>query len=239
MIFWSIFASIKILKIMKKFYSLLVALFIATTATAQVQTEVTSPGVFKITYGAANDYSFYSPGVGTETFYIHCFVNTLDNSTGAAYNDSWGNSNVTMNWNEAAMAYVGTINLNTKTFTNTNNVIPTGTTVDKLGMVFKNLQNGADFQSADIFANGPTVTVGNLAVSNNVLLNKSSVISGKLITSQKGSLDLQVFEMGGKLVKSFKATSTGSAIDLNIIKNGIYLVKITNGAQSEVVKFVK
>lgn len=224
---------------MKKFYSLLAALFVATTVTAQVQTEVASPGVFKITYGAANDYSFYSPGVGTQTFFIHCFVNTVDNSTGAAYNDSWGNSNVTMNWNEAAMAYVGTINLNNKTFTNTNNVIPTGTTVAQLGMVFKNLQSGADFQSPDVFAVGPTVTDVLLATSGANLKSKSSVVSGKLITSQKGLLDLQVFEMGGKLVKSFKATSTGNAIDLNLIKNGIYLVKITNGAQSEVVKFVK
>jgi uncharacterized FlaG/YvyC family protein len=224
---------------MKKFYSLVVALLLSTTSIAQVQSVVLSPGVFKITYGAANDYSFYSPGVGTQTFYIHCFVNTGDSSTGAAYNDSWGNSNVQMNYDAGLMAYVGIINLNAKTFTNTNDIIPSGTTITKIGMVFKNLKNGADFQSPDVFANGPTTTDASLATTNANLKSTSSVISGKLYTSQKGKLNLEVYEMSGKLVKSFSAISNGSAIDLNVNRNGIYLVKISNGSTKEVVKFVK
>ena len=82
---------------MKKFYSLLLALFITTTATAQLQTQITSAGVFKITYGAANDYSFYDPGFGVPTFYVHCFVNAADNTAGTAFEDAWSNSTVTMN----------------------------------------------------------------------------------------------------------------------------------------------
>ena len=102
---------------MKKFYSLLLALFITTTATAQLQTQITSAGVFKITYGAANDYSFYDPGFGVPTFYVHCFVNAADNTAGTAFEDAWSNSTVTMNWDNTAGAYVGTIDLNSKTFT--------------------------------------------------------------------------------------------------------------------------
>ena len=224
---------------MKKFYSLVVALLLATTATAQVVTEVSSPGVFKITYGAANDYSFYSPGVGVTTFYIHCFVNSPDNSTGNGYYDSWNNSNVTMNWDAGLMAYVGTVNLNNKMFTGSNNVIPSGTMVNKLGMVFKNKMDGADFQSADLFANGPTTTDVTLGVSNSTAKAKSAVVAGKLYTSQKGNLNLEVYEMGGKLVKTLSVVSTGNAIDLNVSKNGLYLVKISNGSTKEVVKFAK
>ena len=224
---------------MKKFYSLLLAAFVAITTTAQVQTEVTSDGVFKVTYGAANDYSFYDPGFEVPTFYIHTFVNAGDNSTGSAFEDAWSNSTVTMNWDNAVMAYVGTINLNSKIFTQTNAQIPVATTVNKVGMVFKDLQDGATKQSADTFAEGPTVIVTTLAVGNNVLLGKSTVINGKLITAQKGNLNLEVYEMSGKLVRSFKAVSNGNAIDLNLTKNGLYLVKITNGTHREVVKFAK
>ncbi len=141
-----------------------------------------------------------------------------------------------MNWNSAANAYVGTINLNTKVFTNSNNTVPQGTTVNKVGMVFKDLQNGATKQSADTAANGPT-TLTALAVSNTDLKGKSSVVAGKLYTSQKGNLNLEVYEMSGKLIKSF--TASGNAIDLNVTKTGTYLVKITNGTSKEVVKFVK
>ena len=224
---------------MKKFYSLLLAAFVAITTTAQVQTEVTSDGIFKVTYGASNDYSFYDPGFEVPTFYIHTFVNAGDNSTGSAFEDAWSNSTVTMNWDNAVMAYVGTINLNSKTFTQTNAQIPVGTTVNKVGMVFKDLQDGATKQSADTFAEGPTVIVTTLAVGNNVLLGKSTIVNGKLITAQKGNLNLEVYEMSGKLVRSFKAVSNGNAIDLNLTKNGLYLVKITNGTNREVVKFAK
>ena len=84
------------------------------------------------------------------------------------------------------------------------------------------------------------VTITTMSTTDFVnIKNKSIVVNGQLRTALPGNLSLEIFEMGGKLVKSFKATSTGNAIDLNLIKNGIYLVKITNGAQSEVVKFVK
>ena len=224
---------------MKKFYSLLLTAAVAITTTAQVQTEITTAGIFKITYGATNDYSFYDPGFEVPTFYIHTFVNAGDNSTGTAFEDAWSNSTVTMNWDDAVMAYVGTIDLNSKTFTQTDAKIPVGTTVNKVGMVFKDLQSGATKQSGDTFANGPTVTVGTMAVANNVLLGKSSVINGKLITAQKGNLTLEVYEMSGKLVQSFKAFSNGNSIDLNLTKNGLYLLKITNGTNREVVKFSK
>lgn len=224
---------------MKKFYSLLLTAAVAITTTAQVQTEITTAGIFKVTYGAANDYSFYDPGFEVPTFYIHTFVNAGDNSAGTAFEDAWSNSTVTMNWDNAVMAYVGTIDLNSKTFTQTNAKIPVGTTVNKVGMVFKDLQISATKQSADTFANGPTVTVGTMAVANNLLSGKSSVVNGKLITAQKGNLTLEIYEMSGKLVQSFKAVSNGNSIDLNLTKNGLYLLKITNGTNREVVKFSK
>lgn len=173
------------------------------------------------------------------TFYIHCFVNAADNTAGSAFEDAWTDSTVLMNWDNAAMAYVGTLNLNTKTFTQTNAKIPVGTTVNKVGMVFKDLQSGANKQSSDFYASGPTTILSGMAVSGLNVKVKSSVTKGQLQTSLKGNLSLEIYEIGGKLVKSMNVLSTGNAINLKVVKNGIYLVKITNGTQTEVVKFAK
>lgn len=223
---------------MKKFYSLVVALLFAATSTAQLQTQVESSGVFKITYGATNDYSIYDPGFEVATFYVHCWILAADNTASTSFEDAWTNSTVTMNWDSVAMAYVGRINLNTKTFTNSNNKVPIGTTVNKVGMVFKDLQNGATKQSADLVAVGPT-TVTSLAVSSTNSKVKSAVVKGQLYTDLKGNLTISVYEMSGKLVKNFVANSSGKPIDLNVSKNGNYIVKISNGSISEVVKFGK
>ena len=227
---------------MKKL-SLLLAFFAAVTISAQFTVQTISQGVVKLTYGASNDYSIYDPGFEVPTFYVHVWSNAGDNSTGTVYDDSWTNSNVTMNWDSGAGAYVGTINLNTKVFTNGNKTFPSGTTVNNLGFVFKDLQNGNTKQSADLAATSfgftTTTTNSSLAVSNSLLGKKSSVMGGKLYTSTKGNLAISVYEMSGKLVKSFNAVADGSAIDLNVSKTGLYLVKISHGSESEVVKFAK
>ena len=67
-------------------------------------------------------------------------------------------------------------------------------------------------------------------------INKSKTPSffseGKLYTSQKGNLDVQVYDFSGKLVKKFNANNVSSGLELNLPKKGNYLVKVNN----EVVK---
>ncbi|MGZ5188646.1 MAG: T9SS type A sorting domain-containing protein, partial [Kaistella sp.] len=159
------------------------------------------------------------------------------------YDDAWSNSTVTMTWDSGANAYVGTINLNTKVFTNGNKTFPSGTTVNNFGFVFKDQQNGATKQSGDLSATvyGFTSTTTNaaLAVSNPTFNKKSSVVAGNLYTSHKGGVAITVYDMSGKLVKSFNSVANGSAIDLNVSNSGLYLVKITKGSENEVVKFAK
>ena len=228
---------------MKKLSSLFLAVFAAATISAQLTVQTVSPGVVNLTYGASNDYSIYQPGFEVPTFWVHVWSNAADNSTGTVYDDAWTNSTVSMNWDSSAGAYVGTINLNTKVFTNGNKTFPSGTTVNNLGFVFKNQQNGATNQSGDLTASNfgftSTVTDSNLGVSDQALNAKSHIVNGKLYTAQKGNLSITVYEMSGKLVKSFNANSNGGEIDLNISKSGLYVAKITNGAHSEVVKFKK
>lgn len=221
---------------MRKFYSLALALVAGVAVSAQLTTQITSPGVFKLTYGAANDYSFYDPGFEVPTFYVHTWITSADNSANVSFDDAWSNSNVTMNWDSVAGAYVGTIDLNTKTFTNSNNTVSTGTTVQKVGIVFKDMQNGASKQSVDSSIQGPT-TLSTLAVSDANGKSKSQVAGGKLFTSAKGNVDLTVYDFGGKVIKTLNANANGNPIDLNINQKGLFLVQISGNNVSEVVKF--
>ena len=125
---------------------------------------------------------------------------------------------------------------------------PTGTSInnfkfiynspDGMGGYYQNPAGGAPgFDITDpAHATGySTVTLATTNVSNGS--KNSVVVNGQLRTELKGNLSLEVYDMSGKLVKSF--TASGNAIDLNVNKAGTYLVKITNGASKEVVKFVK
>lgn len=203
---------------------------------AQLTTQVVSAGVFKLTYGAANDYSFYDPGFEVPTFYVHTWITQADNSANISYDDSWNNSNVTMNWSAADNAYVGIIDLNTKTFTNTNNIVSGGTTVQKVGIVFKDKQNGATKQSGDSSVVGPT-TLSTMAVSDVNGKTKSQVAAGKLFTSVKGNLDITIYDFGGKVVKTLKVNANGNPIDLSLSQKGMFLATISGNNISEVVKF--
>ncbi|MBD8017192.1 T9SS type A sorting domain-containing protein [Kaistella pullorum] len=227
---------------MKKLSSLVLMLMTAISAFGQFTVQVTAPGVVQLTYGAANDYSIYSPGFEVPTFWVHVWSNAGDNSTGSTYNDSWSNSNVEMNWNATANAYTGTINLNTKIFTDGNRVFPTGTTVNNLGFVFKNQQNGATNQSGDLTATNfgftPTTLVS-LAVSQNDVSQKAFVADGKLFTPFLGKISVTVYDMSGKIVKCLVTQNTNAGIDLGITQSGNYVAQISSAKQTETVKFRK
>lgn len=221
---------------MRKFYSLALALLAGVAVSAQLTTQIVSAGVFKLTYGASNDYSFYDPGFEVPTFYVHTWITQADNSANTSYDDAWSNSNVTMNWSATDNAYIGMIDLNTKTFTNTNNTVSAGTTVQKIGIVFKDQQNGATKQSGDSSVVGPT-TLASMAVSDVGGKTKSQVAAGKLFTSVKGNLEITVYDFGGKVIKTLKVNANGSPIDLNLSQKGMFLATISGNNISEVVKF--
>lgn len=78
-----------------------------------------------------------------------------------------------------------------------------------------------------------TFTVNNLStIDINKSKFKSFVSEGKLYTSQKGNLDIQVYDFSGKLVKKLNTNSSSNGLELNLPKKGNYLVKVNN----EVVK---
>lgn len=79
-----------------------------------------------------------------------------------------------------------------------------------------------------------TFTTSNMAVVDiNKSKFKSFVSEGKLYTSQKGNVEIQVYDFSGKLVKKMNANiSSNNGLELNLPQKGNYLVKVNN----EVVK---
>lgn len=220
---------------MKKIYSLALAAFASVALSAQL-TYTVSNGVYNLTYGKSGDWSFYDPQ-SQPTFYVHVWSAQSDGDNNQGnFDDAWTNSNTTMTWSAADNAYIGTINLNTKLFTNSNNTMPTGTVVQRIGVVFKNKSNGADFQSGDRDLEGPT-TLATLAVSEVGSKTKFQVAAGKLFTSLKGNLDITVYDFGGKVIKTLKVNANGNPIDLNLSQKGMFLATISGNNISEVIKF--
>ena len=227
---------------MKKLYSLLTVLFTVTFISAQLVVTNVSAGVIKLTYGQSNDYSLYGPGVGTTSFWVHTWIPST------AHNDAWTNSNVEMIWNAGISAYEATIDLNTKVFTNSNTTVPANTTVDEMGMVFKNQQNGATSQSSDIIIGGSTdaygftgtTTQGSLGISEfSNLKNKTLVSKGMLYTTKEGTLDITVFDFNGRMIKNMKVNASSNLIDLGVEKEGAYIVRVSNNEGTEAIKFLK
>ncbi len=226
---------------MKKLYSLLVALLAMVTISAQL-TVSESGGILTFSYNGTGEnpnWSTFDPQ-GANTIYVYSWLNAVDTSTNTAYNDNWSNVVTTLTYNTSTGKFEGTLNLNNYSFTNTNNTVPQGTTISNFNFILRN-QAGTK-QSGDLKASNYGLTVpfvlNSLAVNDLQGLSKKSVVSqGKLYTSKKGNLDIQVYDFSGKVVKSMKVNANGNPIDVNLAQKGLYLMKITDGVNSEVVKF--
>lgn len=84
------------------------------------------------------------------------------------------------------------------------------------------------------------ITVSVLGVSDLSAAKKSSfVANGKLYTKLAGNLDVTVYDMTGKIVTKSQVKSSDSALNLNVSQRGTYIVKVSNGQQTETVKFIK
>lgn len=214
------------------------ALLIVMQLMAQV--EVTSPsgGVYKITYGKSGDFSFYNTSANQAPFYVHTWISPNQNSVGDYFSDSWRQSNVQMVWSAAENAYVGTIDLGSKLFTDTGNYVPAGTTVDGISFIFKEVAGTSTKYSNTYNSNVSTTVPGVLATDDyRAYQGKTAVISGNLFTTLKGDLTLNLYDFSGRLLKSMNVKSTGSPIALNLSKRGQYILRITAGNTHEVVKF--
>lgn len=224
---------------MKKFYSLLLFVFAVVLGYSQaVLTFIQTPadsGIYSITYNdSANGWAFYDPH--SQPIGVYLWLNPSDTSVNSPYNDAWGDIITQLTWD--GVNYSGTINLNTHNFNNTGGVLPAGTTVNELHFLFTEYPVGSgSHQTSDklatVYGFTPATTSSLGAIDINNSNFKSFVSGGKLYTSKKGNVNVQVVDFSGRVIKTFNTKSTNSGIELNLPKKGNYILKVEN----EVVKF--
>ena len=223
---------------MKKLYFVFLLIFAYSFHFSQatlsiIQTPANS-GIYTITYNdAVNGWVFYNPY--SQPIGVYMWLNPTDTSTNSLYNDSWSNISTQLTWD--GTNYTGTINLNTHNFNNIGGVLPAGTTVNQLHFIFTDSPAGNNSHKtpdylASVYGFSSTTTSSLGVIDINKSNFKSFISDGKLYTSQKGNLDIQVYDFSGKLVKKLNANNVSSGLELNLPKKGNYLVKVNN----EVVK---
>lgn len=220
---------------MKKLYFLLMfslgyAISFGQALLTIVQTSPNS-GIYTITYNdSANGWAFYNPY--SQPIGVYMWLNPTDTSGNSTYNDSWGNISTQLTWD--GTNYSGTFNLNTHNFNNIGGVLPAGTTVNELHFLFTEYPSGnGSHQTSDKLASSygftstTTSSLGVVDINNSKF--KSFVSEGKLYTSQKGNLEIQVYDFSGKIVKKIKINNLNkNGIELNLSQKGKYIVKINN-----------
>ena len=224
---------------MKKLYFLLMfslgyAISFGQALLTIVQTSPNS-GIYTITYNdSANGWAFFNPN--SQPIGVYLWLNSSDTSTNSLYNDSWGNISTQLTWD--GTNYTGTINLNTHNFNNIGGVLPAGTTVNQLHFIFTDSPAGNNSHKtpdylASVYGFSSTTTSSLGVIDINKSNFKSFISEGKLYTSQKGNLDIQVYDFSGKLVKKLNANNVSSGLELNLPKKGNYILKLND----EVIKF--
>lgn len=213
----------------------MLAALAGVTLSAQL-TYTVSNGVYNLTYGKSGNWSFYDPQ-GADKIWVHVWSSQSDGDNDKGnFDDDWNNSTVQLEYNSVEGAFTGVIDLNTKVFTGSNSVMPAGTVVQRIGVVFKDKGSGSVRQSGDVDLEGPTV-LSVMGVSDLNSSAKSKIASGKLFTKIKGNIDLTIYDLSGKVIKTSRVNSNGNSIDLNISQKGLYLLKISGDNVSEVIKF--
>ena len=213
----------------------MLAALAGVTLSAQL-TYTVSNGVYNLTYGKSGNWSFYDPQ-GADKIWVHVWSSQSDGDNDKGnFDDDWNNSTVQLEYNSVEGAFTGSIDLNTKVFTGSNSVMPAGTVVQRIGVVFKDKGSGSVRQSGDVDLEGPTV-LSVMGVSDLNSSAKSKIASGKLFTKIKGNIDLTIYDLSGKVIKTSKVNANGNSIDLNISQRGLYLLKISGDNVSEVIKF--
>ncbi|SFI42944.1 T9SS type A sorting domain-containing protein [Halpernia frigidisoli] len=174
--------------------------------------------------------------------YLYAYSEVADNSAGV-FKELLGSFGGTILVDDGMGNFSTTVNLSS--------FYPSGTVVNNIkfiytapngsGGFFQNPGSGG-FSTTDAShtSGWSAVTVASLGVNDLSNAKKNSfVANGKLYTKQTGNLDVKVYDMTGKIVAQSQVKSSDAALDLNVKQTGTYIVKVSNGSQTETVKFIK
>mgnify|MGYP003585666686 FL=1 len=203
---------------MKKIYSLLI-LIMASLGLYKAQMTITQTG------NVVNFSYTIDPSVWNSTpINLYAYVESSSASNGEFKKllGSWPGTKLS-----GTGPYTASVDLST--------LYSAGVTISEIKYIYNygSYQNPSSGGFKATSAGFTQVTISStLGTIENASKTKSFFSEGKLYTSQKGNLDIQVYDFSGKLVKKLNANNVSSGLELNLPKKGNYLVKVNN----EVVK---
>ncbi len=227
--------------LMKHFYVFMLMLLgmccKSQTYTASVSQDPEQPWMVTFTH---NDWSFFDPYYDSLMLYV--FIKPEQNSDGQNLWDDWGTFAAEMTWNDTVGARQATLNLKDYVFQH-GGKIQDGNTISDFGYILIRKPESGDWaQTDDLMASKhgfKPFTLPVLSTSQMAVMQKSSIIDGKLRTSVRGLLTLSVYDFSGALIKHFQVKNQGQDIELNIPTKGNYILHITSEGVQETLKFRK
>ena len=210
---------------MKKIYFILLILFIGYNSYSQIALSSTANGIVSITYNdAANSWDLYDP-LSDIDIHLHIWIDNIMNSLNIYYQDEWTNpaSLIKLTWDGSD--WVGTIDLNTHDFTNSGNIIPTGTVVMDFNFAlrsFDGLNKSADLLASNYGFSNATLPVEEFS-KNSITLNliKNNLEIKGLEFNQK--FQLNIYDINGRLHKKLNEKSS---LNLDDLSPSIYVLKL-------------
>ena len=204
---------------MKKIYSLLI-LIMASLGLYKAQMTITQTG------NVVNFSYTIDPSVWNSTpINLYAYVESSSASNGEFKKllGSWPGTTLS-----GTGPYTASVDLST--------LYSAGVTISEIKYIYnygsnKNPSSGGFNATSAGFK--PVTISSTLGTIENASKTSSFFSEGKLYTSQKGNLDIQVYDFSGKLVKKLNANNVSSGLELNLPKKGNYILKLND----EVIKF--
>lgn len=204
-------------------------------------------GTFTFKYGELGDYSIFDP-LGNPNLYLYTGLQTDADPLTWDYNDgefliSNLGQMIPLTYDNGLGYYVATFNPKTRQYieevSQTLTIVPNGTDVfDWYFLITTNdlSRQSADLKGTDYGFNAATV----LSIDDNNLQDTIMSLNGSLKLLKSGQYHITVFDVLGKMIRDENVSVSASlTYNLNLTAKGLYIVKITTGNKSKVIKMVK
>lgn len=204
-------------------------------------------GTFTFKYGEFGDYSIFDP-LSNPNLYLYTGLQTDGDPNTWDYNDGeFVISNlgqmIPLTFDNALGYYVATFNPKTRAYfeeaTQMVTNIPIG--IEVFDWYFLITTDDLSRQSDDLRGTDYGFNASTVLSINSFNLNQDIVpLNGQIKFLTDGQFEIKVFDVLGKKIKDISlAVNSGMIHDLRLNSNGIYIVKISSGESTKMIKMLK
>lgn len=200
-------------------------------------------GTITIKYGESADYSIFDP-LSDPNLYIYSGLETDGDAMTWDYHDDWANTAtlIPLTYDNTLGYYVATFNPATRSYVEESTMntvtIPQGTQVNDWYFIIRNL--AGDRQSGNLKGTDYGFTAGTLSIDKFSSVEGVHPMKGSLFIENPGKYTITIHNMlGQEIYSSTLEIETIGVHDLELQKQGIYMVRISKGSKKSVFKIIR